>query len=93
MKSRKILIGIVLSSALFGCVSMGGPEAYKKSYYESEQAILFKQAAFDLDCPISKLKDQILSKYYLDIGIKGCGKRARYKYLGIDGWVANTITK
>lgn len=92
-KLSNVLIGFILSSVLFGCGSMSGPEAYKQSYYKSEQAILFKQASFDLNCPVSKLKDQILSKYYLDIGITGCGKRVKYKYVRGVGWVANTISR
>lgn len=93
MKSSNILMAVVLSSILPGCISLPGPDYYKKSYYGNEQAILFKQASFDLNCPTSKLKDQPLSKNYMDIGITGCGKRAKYKYVQRVGWVANTITK
>ena len=93
MKSRNIVMVIILSSVLSGCISLPGPDHYKNSYYRSEQAIIFKQASFDLNCPTSKLKDQVLSKNYMDIGITGCGKRAKYKYVQGVGWVANTITQ
>jgi len=93
MKSNNLFFGIILSSFLYGCISLPGPGYYKKSYYSGEQAILFKQASFDLNCPISVLKDEPLSINYMDIGVTGCGNRAKYKYVQSVGWVANTVTK
>ena len=46
------------------------------------------KAAFDLECPQTDLEAKELTPG--SVGVTGCGKRARYEYVGAaGGWVAN----
>lgn len=84
----KILLMIISFIYISGCTVLGS-----KEWYEGYgRPALLKKAAFDLDCPESKLRDQTLSGYFT-IGVSGCGKKASYKYIDTLGWVTNTISK
>lgn len=89
MKTKKIAIIFILPLiALLGCTVLGS-QAWYEGYTRGP---LLKQAAFDLGCPESKLKDRPLSGY-TTIGIRGCGKQATYKYIDTVGWVANATSR
>ena len=89
MKSYNHTILIVLVVLIAGCTL---PTA-KEQYYNYERSALLKQASFDLNCPENKLKEQVLTKDYNNVGITGCGKRVKYKYVYRVGWIANTMSR
>ena len=86
MKKCNSFMWLVIVAVFAGCAST------EELYKSGERPRLLKQASFDLNCPVSKLKDTPLSNYY-NIGVEGCGKRAKYKYIDGAGWVANTISR
>lgn len=56
-----------------------------------DQAMLLERASFELSCPAEQLTARDLGNE-TTAGITGCGKKAVYKYLGVNGWVADTVS-
>jgi len=87
MKNIHIALLALVASLILGCSTT------KEAYDNGERGRLLKQAAFDLNCPIQELQDEPLSKNYRTIGIRGCGKQVKYKYVSGAGWITNSASK
>jgi len=94
MKVFKTAVMVISISLISACA--GIKEGIKKDNLEQVRTM----AAFDLNCDKEKLDVQILSvmDHWADgglpkeIGVKGCGRQARYTGVRGVGWVANTIS-
>ena len=56
-----------------------------------DQAALLTRASFELSCSADQLTAQLLGNE-TTAGVTGCGKRAVYKHLGVNGWAADTVS-
>jgi hypothetical protein len=78
--------------------------ASSKEGFEASQ---LPRAAFDLDCPVAQIvfvelasgsvpitPDEVAKGGHgTVIGVSGCGRKATYKYLEGDGWMAQTTSQ
>ena len=87
---RIVWIGMLASSALWGCV-FGTPHFSNESLRQD----LIKRASFDLECPSDQLVLTELSRNQFDhvnsYGVQGCGKKVVYvRQKDNTNWVLNS---
>ncbi|APR88311.1 hypothetical protein A7982_13660 [Minicystis rosea] len=70
-----------------GCAGVVGTRAW---FEADEQAVLRKQASFDLSCPAPQIELNVLGADYKSVGAVGCGKKTSYLYVFKVGWGRNS---
>jgi len=77
---------LVLVLAVAAC----GATHHRKTMVDDFTKNGLPKAAFDLGCPSEQLEVTQLTDDAESVGVRGCGRQARYEYVLSTGWVVDT---
>ncbi len=86
-RAAAALCGALVAAGLAsGCASVVGTRLVRGD----EEALLRKQASFDLGCPRPQIELSVIGANDKSMGAVGCGKRTSYLYVFGAGWGRNS---